>query len=117
MGINCEFIRVDDEDAFTGPWQQEVDRPVMVIGTRFDPGTPYAATEPYAAHWPDARVLTVEGWGHTVLGKSSCADAAIETYLVDLLAVDGATCAQDLVPFDQPLPAGARQLQLAASAR
>lgn len=81
------------------------------------PATPYAATEPYADRRPDARVLTIEGWGHTVLGKSTCADLAVAVYLIDLVAADGATCAQDLVPFAQPAPAGAQQVQLAASAR
>lgn len=102
VGVQCEFVPVQDEDAFTGPWDQTTDAPVLVIGTRFDPATPYAFTQPYADRWPDARVLTVEGWGHTVIGKSACADDAVARYLVDLDATDGATCAQDVVPFQGP---------------
>ena len=100
VGQTCEFMDIDDDDAYTGPWQQEVDEPVMVIGTRFDPATPYAMTEPYADDFPDARVLTLDGWGHTVLGKSSCADAAVSDYLLTGEAQDGATCEpDDTTPF------------------
>jgi len=102
VGVQCEFVPVADRDAFTGPWDQTTQAPVLVVGTRFDPATPYAFTQPYADRWPDARVLTVEGWGHTIVGKSACADAAVARYLVDLDATDGATCAQDVVPFQGP---------------
>jgi hypothetical protein len=44
-------------------------------------------------------MLTVEGWGHTTVGVSTCADAAIARYLVTLEADDGAVCQQDVVPF------------------
>lgn len=101
--LPCAFVPVTDEDAYTGPWEQTADEPVLVIGTRFDPATPYWATAPYAEHWPDARVLTVEGYGHTTIVPSTCASAAIATYLVDLQARDGAVCRQDVRPF-APVP-------------
>ncbi|WP_163542787.1 alpha/beta hydrolase [Occultella kanbiaonis] len=100
VGIQCEFTPVADEDRYTGPWEQGTDAPVLVIGTRYDPATPYAFTQPYADLWRDARMLTVEGYGHTTLiTPSACADAAITNYLIDLEATDGATCEQDLAPF------------------
>ena len=101
--LPCAFMPVVDEGAYTGPWELTVDEAVLVIGTRFDPATPYAATEPYADLWPDARVLTVEGYGHTTFVPSTCATLAIATYLVDLQARDGATCQQDVRPFE-PVP-------------
>ncbi|WP_052436368.1 alpha/beta fold hydrolase [Georgenia sp. SUBG003] len=103
LSLPCAFVPVTDEDAHTGPWEQTVDEPVLVIGTRFDPATPYSATEPYADHWPDARVLTIEGYGHTTLVPSTCASAAIAAYLLDLQARDGAVCSQDVTPFG-PMP-------------
>jgi hypothetical protein len=77
---------------------------VLVIGTRFDPATPYANTRPFAEKFDDARVLTVEGYGHTTLAVSTCADAAIARYLVDGEAPrDRSTCEQDRAPFtDEP---------------
>ncbi|MEU4197317.1 alpha/beta hydrolase [Kribbella sp. NPDC026611] len=111
VGIECEFMGIRDTDAFLGPWQNTVKAPVLVFGTRHDPATPYQATRPYADLWPDARMVTVEGWGHTTIGKSSCADRLVTEYLVDLQAPrDGSTCTQDRKPFD-PVPAGAKSLQ------
>ncbi|NUR94684.1 MAG: alpha/beta hydrolase, partial [Kribbellaceae bacterium] len=101
IGIQCEFLGIRDRDAFLGPWPNKVKEPVLVFGTRHDPATPYEATRPYADLYPDARMVTVEGWGHTTIGKSTCADAMITSYLTELKAPrDGATCDQDRKPFD-----------------
>jgi pimeloyl-ACP methyl ester carboxylesterase len=103
IGMPCEFWRLRDPDAFHGPWQQRTQATVLVIGTRFDPATPYRQTRPYADLFPGSRMLTVEGWGHTTIGKSVCADTAIADYLVGGNAPrDGAECAQDVVPFMTP---------------
>lgn len=110
FGQMCEFLPIRDHDAFRGPWKQKTKEPVLVIGTKYDPGTPYRATEPYANFWPNARTVTVNGWGHTTLFKSQCADRLITDYLVDRKApADGTTCEQDRKPFD-PLPTAAKQL-------
>ena len=101
VGQPCEFMGVRDQDAYLGPWKQTTKTPVMVIGTRYDPATPYEATRPYADHFPKASMLTVEGYGHTVLGKSTCADNLITTYLTTSQPpADGSTCGQDRKPFD-----------------
>lgn len=101
IGVTCEFLRITDDDAYTGPWDQDTDEPVLVIGTRFDPATPYFNTEPFAERFENSRVLTIEGYGHTSLAKSSCADAAISDYLIDLeVPEEGATCDQDVEPFE-----------------
>jgi pimeloyl-ACP methyl ester carboxylesterase len=100
VGIECEFWAIRDRDAFRGPWQQTARAPVLVIGTRFDPATPYRQARPYADLFPDGRLLTLDGWGHTAIGKSACVDAAIARYLVDGdPPQDGAVCAPDVVPF------------------
>lgn len=110
VGLQCEFMGLRDNDAFRGPWQNKVQQPVLVFGTRHDPATPYEATRPYADLYPDARMVTVEGYGHTTLGKSTCADAMITDYLTRLKApADGSSCAQDRKPFD-PLPTGQKAL-------
>lgn len=107
VGQPCEFMGMRDNDAFLGPWKLNTKAPVVVIGTRYDPATPYQATRPYADLYRDARMVTVEGYGHTTLGKSVCADNLISGYLIALKApADGATCAQDRKPFD-PAPEGA----------
>jgi pimeloyl-ACP methyl ester carboxylesterase len=106
VGIQCEFLGIRDNDALRGPWKNTVQAPVLVFGTRHDPATPYEATRPYADLYPDARMVTVEGWGHTTIGQSTCADQYVTDYLTELKApADGATCTQDRKPFD-PLPTG-----------
>lgn len=99
VGIQCEFVQYADDDAYMGPWDQTTQAPVLVIGTRHDPATPYDQTQPYADRFANASVLTVEGYGHATIGVSACANAAIATYLTELVATDGATCQQDVAPF------------------
>ena len=45
-------------------------------------------------------LLTVEGWGHTSLFLSTCADQTIARYLLAIATPrPGAVCKQDVVPF------------------
>ena len=99
VGIQCDFVPYVDEDAYMGPWDQSTQAPVLVIGTRHDPATPYDQTQPYADRFANATVLTVEGYGHTTLGVSTCANAAIATYLATPGASVPTTCEQDVAPF------------------
>src|SRR5690625_3517765 len=100
VGSQCETVGGSDSAAYTGPWAQSSDAPVLATGTRYDPATPYEFTEPYAEKWPNASMLTVEDYKHTtMMTPSSCANAAIEDYLIDREATDGATCTQDVAPF------------------
>jgi len=76
---------------------------VLVIGNQFDPATRYQGAVTAAALLPNSRLLTVHGWGHTSLFLSSCADAAVTRYLIDLtLPPAGTVCQQDHVPFTGP---------------
>jgi hypothetical protein len=98
--MTCEFWVLEDEDAFTGPWEQTTQAPVLVVGTRFDPATPYRQAKPYRDLFPGGHLLTLEGWGHTSLGKSRCVDAHVASYLITgLTPADGTVCQPDTVPF------------------
>lgn len=115
VGVTCDYVPFRDRDAYTGPWEQSIESPVLVIGTQWDPATAYSFTQPYADRFPDARVLTVEGYGHTTINVSACADAAIADYVIDLEATDGAVCQQDVLPFqDAPPELAEDRLRLAA---
>jgi pimeloyl-ACP methyl ester carboxylesterase len=99
-GLPCEFWTLQDDDAFHGPWQQHTQAPVLVIGTRFDPASPYRQAQPYADLFPHSRLLTLNGWGHTAIGKSTCVDTAITDYLIaGDTPPNGTACAPDTVPF------------------
>jgi pimeloyl-ACP methyl ester carboxylesterase len=103
--IPCEFWALADDDAYRGPWRQTTPAPVMVVSTRFDPATPYWHARPYADHFPDARLVTHESWGHPALNRSTCVNDLIVGYLTAGEApADGTTCRPDVVPF---APAGA----------
>jgi hypothetical protein len=72
----------------------------VVVGNRFDPATRYEGALTVDNLLPRSALLTVEGWGHTSLFLSACADQTIARYLLIGATPDrGATCRQDVVPF------------------
>jgi hypothetical protein len=72
-----------------------------VVGTRYDPATRYEGAVVVDELLPESSLLTVEGWGHTSLFLSGCADAAVSQYLLDgTTPPDGTVCTQDFGPFD-----------------
>jgi hypothetical protein len=64
-----------DPDRYAGPWTRQTVNPVLVVGNRFDPATPYRGAVTLARLLPRSRLLTLDGWGHASEGKSSCIDA------------------------------------------
>ena len=54
-----------------------------MIGTTFDPATPYAWAKALSRQLPTSTLLTYRGDGHTAYGGSSrCIDDAVDRYLV-----------------------------------
>jgi pimeloyl-ACP methyl ester carboxylesterase len=89
-----------DEDRYMGPFTASTSNPVLVVGTQFDPATRYEGAVTVAGLLPNSALLTVHGWGHTSLFLSLCADAAIASYLLDVVTpAPGTVCEQDAVPF------------------
>jgi len=77
--------------------------PVLLVNARYDPATPYAWARNVAAQLgPAASLLTYQGWGHTVYGRSDCVTAIIDRYLLAIRPPPaGASC-----PAVAPEPAG-----------
>ena len=73
--------------------------PVLVVGNLYDPATRYEGAQTVAGLLPNSRLLTVNGWGHTSLFLSQCADAIVSTYLLTSTAPASTTCTQDFTPF------------------
>ena len=95
-------------DTFDGPFRTSSDDPTtLVVGTRYDPATPYKEAQRLVGQLGNARLLTMTGDGHTAYDgrpadgyNSECADKAIEAYLFDLtLPAPGTKCGQDGAPF------------------
>jgi hypothetical protein len=90
-----------DRDRYLGPWNHPRQHPILVVNNRYDPETPLWNAQATRDELGDARLLIVEGYGHTTLDvHSACASAAAASYLVTLqLPDDGARCSADFQPF------------------
>ena len=70
-----------DTDAYGGSFAVDRrPRHPLVIGTTFDPATPYSEAVRTVRELGNARLLTMDGDGHTAYGRNSaCIDSATET--------------------------------------
>jgi pimeloyl-ACP methyl ester carboxylesterase len=92
-----------DQDRYLGPFDRATPHPVLVVGNRFDPATRYEGAVTLADLLPRSALLTVDGWGHTSLLRSTCADQVVARYLLDgATPAPGTACAQDVLPFSEP---------------
>ena len=99
---------------FTGPFKTASDTlPVLVVGTTYDPATPYRGAKRLVAELGNARLLTMRGDGHTAYGLGSqCIDDAVNAYLLDRTVPAAGTACQQNVPFDNPAATQVRALSL-----
>jgi pimeloyl-ACP methyl ester carboxylesterase len=88
---------------YLGPWNTPTAAPVLVVGNIFDPATAYPSSVRMSQELANARLLTVNGFGHTeLLNPSACAQAFIADYIISgTLPPAGTTCNQDKQPFSQ----------------
>jgi pimeloyl-ACP methyl ester carboxylesterase len=100
----CAVWEDFDADRYLGPFDRTPANPVLLVGTRFDPASPYENAQLVDALLPDSTLLTVEGWGHmSVSVPSRCTVEAVSRYLLDgTLPPEGTTCAADFGPFETP---------------
>jgi len=70
----------------------------LVIGTTYDPATPYQWAQRLTAQLGNAELVTMIGDGHTAFGGNSrCIDDAVVTYIETVtLPPDGTVCRQDI---------------------
>ncbi|MDO4888189.1 MAG: alpha/beta hydrolase [Actinomycetaceae bacterium] len=69
--------------------------PIVVVGTRHDPATPYAWAEKLNDDLDNSVLVTWEGEGHTAYGRNSgqCVQNALDAYLLEgTVPKDGLTC-------------------------
>jgi hypothetical protein len=78
---------------------------VLVIGHRSDPTLPFQSSLAMARELDEGRLLSVTGYGHTVLRNPSACAGRYETaiFLSALLPPEGTVCGSDAVPF-APVP-------------
>ena len=97
---------------YTGPFKTAADSPtVLVVGTTYDPATPYRGARRLVHELGQARLLTMRGDGHTAYGgNSNCIDSAVDAYLIDLTVPPAGTVCRQEVPFAVPPLSQARAL-------
>ncbi|MEU0392016.1 alpha/beta hydrolase [Streptomyces sp. NPDC006208] len=92
--------------SYTGPWDRPTAHPILVVNPTYDPATPYQGGKAMARELADARLLTLNGYGHTALDNPSrCVGRYAVRYFVEgVLPPEGATCGQDTPPFATQTP-------------
>jgi pimeloyl-ACP methyl ester carboxylesterase len=109
--LNWGLYPIRANDTYDGPFRTTSKDPTtLVVGTRYDPATPYKQAQRLVQQLGNARLLTMAGDGHTAYDgdpadgyNSECADKAIEAYLLTLvLPAEGTICGQDQPAFSGP---------------
>jgi len=71
-------------DPYRGRWGNRTANPVLVIGNTFDPATPLLGAQAMAGALARARLLTLDGYGHTALiNPSACVNRFERRYFID----------------------------------
>src|SRR5215218_8308206 len=100
---NWGLFPVRARDTYDGPFRApRSGTPTLVVGTTYDPATPYRGAKRAVAELGNARLLTMRGDGHTAYGgNSSCIDASVDAYFEELdVPAAGTGCKQE-VPFGE----------------
>jgi pimeloyl-ACP methyl ester carboxylesterase len=97
----CAAWRVRGQDNYRGPWNVKTKNPILLIGTRHDPATPYSGAVRVARRLGNAVLLTHDGYGHVSFqDPSACIERARVAYLVRLITPPkGTVCQSDKQPF------------------
>lgn len=99
--VACGSWRAFDVDAFDGSFNARTSAPVLVVGNRWDPATPYAAAVTVARRLPNSALVSSDNWGHTAYGNSDCVDRIIDSYLIDVtVPASNVECTDGFQPFE-----------------
>ncbi|WP_158842088.1 alpha/beta hydrolase [Saccharothrix deserti] len=98
--LTCATWPVPHPDRWAGPWNKRTPNPVVVVGNYYDPATQYEFSKRMARQLGNARLISVDSFGHCILGDSAGADTAVTDYLVNLKApADGQVFQPNAQPF------------------
>jgi pimeloyl-ACP methyl ester carboxylesterase len=89
------------QDRYSGPWNRPTATTILVLGNTGDPVLPYQDSVAMSRDLARARLLTVDGYGHTEAGNlSSCAtDYEIRYLLTGALPPPRTVCEENATPF------------------
>ncbi len=96
----CPVWPAKKPDAYRGPWRAKTDVPVIVVGNYYDPATQYRFAQRMAAELGNTRLLSVDAFGHCILGDALGVDQAVADYLTDLkVPANGQVFQPNVQPF------------------
>ncbi len=96
----CPVWPAKKPDAYRGPWRAKTDVPVIVVGNYYDPATQYQFAQRMAAELGNSRLLSVDAFGHCILGDALGVDQAVADYLTDLkVPASGQVFQPNVQPF------------------
>ena len=89
------------QDRYSGPWNRPTASTILVLGNTGDPILPYQDSVAMSSDLARARLLTVDGYGHTEAGNpSTCAtNYEIRYLLTGALPPPRTVCKEDATPF------------------
>lgn len=102
--LNWGLWPVAPKGVFQGPYRvPKSSATPLVVGTTFDPATPYRGAVATTRQLHNARLLTMNGDGHTAyFGNSECIDSTVDAYIINLRLPPKGTVCEQTVPFPPP---------------
>lgn len=99
--ICAQWPQVAAQNRYTGPWNRPTAHTILLIGNTVDPATPYTNSVAMSRDLARARLLTVDGYGHSEFtNPSTCATSYEVRYLTTgALPPAGTICPQNGRPF------------------
>jgi pimeloyl-ACP methyl ester carboxylesterase len=98
--LPCATWDVSDTDRYTGPWNRPTAPILLMANRQGDLETPYAGAQRTERLLGNARLLSLDTYGHGARGKSACIDAALDRYFgTGAVPAPGTVCAPDRGPF------------------
>ena len=99
----CPNWPARDPDPYKGPWNKKTANPILVFGNYYDPATQYEFSRRMSRQLGNARLVSVDSFGHCILGDSTCTDLIAADYLINLkVPGPGTVCHPDVQPFPAP---------------
>ncbi|WP_322789060.1 alpha/beta hydrolase [Lentzea waywayandensis] len=98
--MTCPTWPTNNPDRWIGPWDRPTKNPIVLVGNYYDPATQYLFAQRMAKQLGNARLISVDAFGHCILGRSAGTDTAVAKYLLDLTPpADGAVFQPNEQPF------------------
>jgi pimeloyl-ACP methyl ester carboxylesterase len=98
--LPCATWEVADAGRYRGPWNHPTAPILLLANSQGDLETPYAGAQRTEKLLGNARLLTLDTYGHGSRGKSACVDKSLDRYfLTGAVPARGTICAADHGPF------------------